>query len=81
MQRAARGELAFDDASPDATAVLTLSGVAPYTTWCARAVRAAPSAQTSWAHKSQIYRYCSPGPNVTRSPSVRGAAQQPLPHW
>jgi len=48
VQRAARGELAFDDASPDATAVLTLSGVAPYTTWCARAVW--QSAQTSWAH-------------------------------
>lgn len=35
VQRAARAELAFDDASPDTTAVLTLSGVAPHTIWCA----------------------------------------------
>ena len=38
VQQAARAELAFDSDSPTTTAVLTLSNVSPFTTWCAACV-------------------------------------------
>ena len=33
VQRAARAKLAFDDASPTTSALLTLYNIDPYTTW------------------------------------------------
>ena len=38
VQQAARAELAFDSDSPTTTALLTLSNVSPFTTWCAACV-------------------------------------------